>query len=446
MAVLFLVHSYSNAQIVVGPISNPHPRLFMNSSEIEAMKIRVASNREPWKTAFVNLQARATAASSRDPRPYTGTDPNTYGDYCRADAARARDLALMYHITGSDIYVRYARDYLMSWATATPLPASNLNKASITGMLIGRATLPMMWAYDLLYNHPLMTGQIKATIENWFKSLEIPIKSCKEYWHENDYFNKQYYQNHLVAHTMGLLAIGYTIGDVGLVQFAVDHPDNSRDFVELVQGCIFMPGDQPCSREYDQELWPVQKGEIYDRYRHQTAPEKGLQYSHLTMRLLTLTAEMALHNGLDFFHYTAPTGEKLELPITFYADFHRLKDACIKGGYYCSYGYDETPRIGIPGDNTSFWEIAFKYYPYNVEVAELLGSIDRTAYPKLDSIIGDPVLTHGRKICWEGRQSVDINYDCIVNFEDMMYLAQNWLKCSLPFQEGCVEGDILISD
>ncbi len=94
-------------------------------------------------------------------------------------------------------------------------------------------------------------------------------------WEDNDYFNKQYYQNHLVAHSMGILMLGLATDNDELVQFAIDSPANPRDVKELLSGCILMDGDTPCSREKAGSAPPV-KGEIYDRYRHDTGPLKRI--------------------------------------------------------------------------------------------------------------------------------------------------------------------------
>ncbi|HBG28560.1 MAG: hypothetical protein A2Y10_19955 [Planctomycetes bacterium GWF2_41_51] len=443
-----LFSRYCKAQIIVGPITNPHPRLLMNNAELQTMNARIVGRQQPWYSCMVSFSNRVSIAYAGSPSPYTGNDIQVFYPRTKIDSERARDLALMYYLGGPDTYAQKAISYLNAWATANPTPALNFAITSENGLLVARFTLGMIWTYDLLYNHPAMTPQIKNNFESWLRILESVIKDCIQNWEDNDYYTKQYYQNHVVAHTMGLLAIGYAIGDVNLAQFAIDHPDNPRDLVELIREAIFMPEDTPCIRDYSPDIWPVQKGEIYDRYRHKTGPEKGLQYSHLTTRLLTFSAEMAFHNGLDFYSYTAPTGENLELPMTFLADFHRLKDASIKGGYYFSNGHDESWRIGIAGDPTNFFELAFKRYPHNVEIAELLGSINRVSISlaQLDESLGDMVLIYGQPLCWEGRVSADINHDCKVNFQDLTYLVQSWLNCSVPFADSCQEGDVKISD
>lgn len=381
------------ATFTIEPVTAPHPRLFISAAEIAAVKTHLAAGRQPWKSALAEVNTAAAAALTLTPAPYTGTDSHIFYDRCLADSSRARDLALAYIFGADDAHAQKALRFLFAWAYATPRPAAAFEPNPGTGIHAARSTLQFMWVYDLLYDHPLMTDARKQTVERWFRVIEKVNRDCLDYWVRNDYFNRQEWQNHLVTFTLGITAVGYVLGDAQTVQFALDHPDNPRDFVELIQGTIFMAGDAPCHREPPGR--PTRTGEIYDRYRHWTAPNKGLQYSHLSMRLLILTADIARRNGLDFFSYTAPTGENLELPLTFYSDFYRLKDACIKGGLYCSDGLNETPRLGLAGDVLCFFEVGLKHYPQNQSLIRLIKSIDRAAYSHRDPILGNPALTHG---------------------------------------------------
>lgn len=163
--------------------------------------------------------------------------------------------------------------------------------------------------------------------------------------------------------------LGLATDNDELVQFAIDSPANPRDVKELLSGCILMDGDTPCSREKAGSAPPV-KGEIYDRYRHDTGPLKGLQYTHLTLTLLSTTARMCYNNGLDLFAYTAPTGENLRYCFEYYSDFYRSMDSCIKSGYYCG----ETERMTKAGDNPGMYEMGLRYYPDSEPIRQLINS------------------------------------------------------------------------
>lgn len=168
---------------------------------------------------------------------------------------------------------------------------------------------------------------------------------------------------------MGLLALGYALDDPVLIEFALDSPENPRDLYELISGSILMAGDTPHHRE-DPNAPAPEDGEIYDRYRHKTGPMRGLQYSHLTLTLLSISAKMCDNHGIDLFSYVAPTGENLRLPFEYYADFYRLKDACINTSFYCG----ETDRIGKAGDEPGLFELGYNYYSDSQPLTRLIES------------------------------------------------------------------------
>ncbi len=384
--------TYPPYKIVVPQITKPHPRLMMDGDDIAAMKQRVAVGEKPFADAWQLMKAELDAimTSGVKPKPYTGDNSKEFFAASTGQSATARDLAIAWHITGDEKYGRAAVEYLYRWATAVPMPAAAFNpelRFPNSGMDVARASFAFLWAYDLMYNHPLMTDVRKGEIELWIRCLEKEIHEGVKRWHESDYFGQQYFQNHITAHVMGLTAIGYTLGDRELVQYAIDCHANPKDFVEVIEGAILVERDIP----HDDQVKNVQSGEIIDRYRHRQAPGKGLQYSHLTLLTLAVTAEMCYNNGLDFYNYNNPNGENLAISFDFYADFYRLKDSTIKGGFYSG----ETDRIGLAGDNPALFELGFKHYPDSPDLIELMSSMDRASQKVW--ILGRAVLTHGQK-------------------------------------------------
>lgn len=400
---------YPPYKVTVPPISKPHPRLMMDNDDISQMRKRVREGRQPFAGAWRAMKEELDGAMSQSPKPYTGEHSLEFFQAASKDAALARDFAIGYHISGNEGYARKAIEYVYNWAIATPMPATVFNRDirfPNSGMEVARASFGFLWAYDLMYNHSAMNNQRKAQIEFWFRHLEKVIHEGVKRWDtpykqastdthpsgwaqtsnpEDKYFGGQDYQNHITAHVMGLAAIGYTLGDRELVQYAVNSVANPRDFLELIEGAILMHRQTP----HDKEVRNVQSGEIYDRYRHFQAPGKGLQYAHLSLLKIAVTAEMCYNNGLDFYGYNAPTGERLELPFSFYSDFYRLNDSSIKGGFYSG----ETERIGQAGDDRALFELGLKRYPNNPKLLDLVNEMDR-ANEKV-WVLGRAVLTHG---------------------------------------------------
>ena len=189
---------------------------------------------------------------------------------------------------------------------------------------------------------------------------------------------------------MGLAAIGYVLGDRDLVQFALDHADNHRDFKNLIDGMIFMPGDEPHHREPDSAP-PPEKGEIADRYRHFTNPNRGIAYTHLSLSQLLYIAEMAWNNGVDFYQYEGSGGENLKYPLQFYADFYRKQDASLRHGLYEGERFQEYYPL--------IYEVGNRHYPSTPEIVALLESLDRVEVPRHPhAYFFYPVLTHGEPL------------------------------------------------
>ena len=270
-------------------------------------------------------------------------------------------MAYAYCITGEKKYADFALNYLNSWAGADPMPASNFDpekSAANASMLVTRAMVQFVQVYDLLYDIPAFSSADKRMAEKWFKVAVEEIKRGIKIWEENDYFNYQYFQNHLVSDMLGLLFIGYATGDVELTQFALDSEENERDYMDLFNGIILTDGEEPYFREPGN--WPVHDGEIADRYRHfaiaghsgdyVTKPNRGLQYCHLSLMQMAMAAQIGYSNGLDLFKVKGDNGESLEDSFAFYADFYRLKDSGLKNGYF----FGETERIAIGGDDPGF--------------------------------------------------------------------------------------------
>jgi hypothetical protein len=155
---------------------------------------------------------------------------------------------------------------------------------------------------------------------------------------------------------MGLAQIGMVLGDRDLVQFALDSEENPRDLKAMIDGAIHIKGDKRHHHDPPQngEMFDRYRGEMFDRYR--TSEGSGFGYSFHALRMLMLTAELALRLDLDFYHYEGADGERLDLPYLFYRDFVLTADNTLKGGYY---GKSKVP----PGKFNEVYELGLLRYP-----------------------------------------------------------------------------------
>ena len=366
----------------------PAPRLLISSGELAAAKQRL--DQPPMSVAYAHLRARAERllGDAHEPRPYCGTDPGVFFKEAHRQGNAARDLALCHHLSGEERFGQRAAAFLRAWSSADPAPGGRLDPGlAASGMVRARGAASFVFANDLLASSGLLSVESEQSIAGWFRQLSVGIRTAITLWERKNYFNRQDYQNHVVAHTAGLALIGSALADGSMVQFALDSPENPRDLRDLIAGTIMMPGDKPHHRE--PRGWPIHRGEIYDRYRHFTAPNKGLQYCYLSLLLLTATAESAARLGLDFFGYRGPHGGQLRDSFDFYADFYRERNSALKGGFYAG----ETDRMGLVGDTPALFEVAAHRYPDSTPVFELLRAVDRSAYGS--EVFGPAVLLYG---------------------------------------------------
>lgn len=395
------------ALFTVPPITRPHPRILVTPEEVTAIKVDIAGKVQPRLSAWEHLQSQAQLdLKEKIAPPYTGNDTLSYYSHALLPMRRATELSLAWLVDGTPTYAAKAKEILLTWARATPLPGANPSidyRFPNAGMDVTRGTIGFIYAYDALYND--LSPAERSDVEAWFRSL-LPViytgikrwDTAWETWPEAKvnhnwvvsrdtntpaYFGGQFYQNHLVAHALGLLTIGYAVGDRGLVQFAVDSRENPRDLIELINGMILMK-DKPLFLKNDTA--PHQDGEMADRYRH--GEHKGLGYCMLSFDEMLVMTETLHRNGLNLYDYVGAHGETMEKPFTFYADFVRLKDSSIKGGYYSG--------EKVSGDSARY-EIGNLRYPGNPDIEALLRSVDRTASVK-SGLLGCPNLIYGRPL------------------------------------------------
>lgn len=397
-------------ELVVSSAFPGHPRLVLDQEEIDSIKAQITAGQRPQFSVWSNLNAQC--ADAYQPNPYTGTVRGDFTDKTQVEGGRALDYALVYVLGGQEFHAQQAIAILDAWASIIPLPGTELvdENGTGSGMYVSRGVFPMIYTADLLWNHPDFSGAPRDRFTAWMQALIPLIEESITVWDSNDYFDKQYYQNHLVAHTLGLVAIGNLLGDQALVQKGLDSTDNPRDYIELLAGTILMPGDAPCIRETSGGIdkvpvggWPApEAGEIYDRYRHHTAPLRGLQYSYLSLSLLSTIAEISHHLGLDLWSVEAPGGERLQLSQEYYSDFYRLHDAGLKSGFYAmggAYtlddytGSDETYRLTLAGDSGAIFELGLARFPDSETLKNLMRVSDRVDWR--DKLLGPVSLTHG---------------------------------------------------
>jgi autotransporter-associated beta strand protein len=416
-------------EITVPPITQPHPRLLVTAADISEIQADIAARVEPRYSTWLQLRNRANAWSVDPPSvtaPYTGEDATQFFLAARGAGHRSSKMALAYLLDGNSTHAAKAKEILLEWARATPRPGTSFPPVNSTnyvgaGMNVARGIMGLVFTYDYLYNE--LSPTERADVESWFRDMLPVVRTAIETWDtphqlsptdprgyvessnlDNIYFYGQLYQNHSVSHTMAHLLIGYALGDRELVQFALDSKENPRSYLNLFEGSILMAGEStPDVYTVDSMNPPAQDGEIYDRYRQ--VQGTGLAYAALSLHQMMAMSEVLYLNGIDVYSRTGAHGETLRKPFEFYADFYRLGDSSIKGGFYTG---EPVTAGSYPA---AVFEVANKRYPGTPEITLLLNSIDRVAadaggFP--ETYFCYPTLTHGVALpSWTGALGSD---------------------------------------
>ena len=367
------------------------PLIECDAAMLERARERLSSKKEPFYSYWQLAKAEIEQARAVQPSPTSSRDPMEFHNLAQAQGTAARLLAYAWQLEGDEAAGDRAVELLDTWASSSPMPGTDFDPAirfPNAGMDVARSMLPFVVAFDLLRGHPSLNDERRQRIESWFRALVGVVKQGIARWEENGDFGGQHFQNHHVAHTLGLAIFGAALGDDGLIQLALDSPDNPKDFHELLDGLILMPDDTPHGGLRGK---PLNGGEIQDRVR--TNHGNGLTYCHLSLTLMLYTAEvLGRASGEDCLQATAPGGETLSLSAAFYSDFFRLRNARLNGDYYFrdhSAIQNHRPYFGT-------FEVALRHWPTIPNLRAIVRSSDRARTPRSWlCYYGLPVLTHG---------------------------------------------------
>ncbi|GEM_PF-746815 len=272
-----------------------HPYLLVDRDEIAQIRERI--QRHPWsKGAYLALKANAQEwAATTIQVPETGggfyhdVDQTAYQvtkqHYALANAAR--DLALMYQLSGEDAYLEKARAILLAYADAY-LGYPIHDKAGRTGEKAsagGRATaqaineaawiIPLAWAYDLIF-HRLTPVQRSAIEERLLRPAAELIMRNNEGRH-----------NHQAWYNAGVGMVGFALGEKEYIWYAL-FKDDSGFFYQMEQGVT------------EEGMWY----------------EGSMHYQFYVLKALFPLAEAAYH--ADFNLYQTPGYKRLlDFPIRY---------------------------------------------------------------------------------------------------------------------------------
>jgi len=288
-----------------------HPNMYLNQSEIDAIKAKVAANQEPWKTAYNKLISDANAALNMTPTsvvddggghywrtddPYTTDgvyDPSAHrNDYINANhiTDAMRDLALAYQLTGNTQYADGAILLINHWFInpATYMEPDPTNNGPATpghgsgGSIEIYITLPAaFYAGDLLWDYPGWSVTDRSALQQWAQDALtlLPLTSYGNNW-----------DNWL---TLFRMSMAVATEDEAILATAFNR------WKSLVGSQVRSDG------LLGQEL----------------SRTRSLDYSMFSLNPMTQGAEIARHYGEDLYSYTTADGKNLEKVFNAYTPY-----------------------------------------------------------------------------------------------------------------------------
>ena len=160
------------------PAGFNHPGVLVSRAHLEELKRRVAQGVEPQKSAFEKLVASPHAARDYEPRPVPTvmsgprSNPEVGAKAEQADSAAAYTQALLWSVTGDEVYAQNAIKILNAWAntlTGGHRHANGPVQAAWTGSVFSRA------AEIIRYTYPKWSDAEIAACQNMFRTQFLPF-------------------------------------------------------------------------------------------------------------------------------------------------------------------------------------------------------------------------------------------------------------------------------
>ena len=211
--------------------------LFTEEADFHDIIKRIELNKYPTSRAWEETKKSADKAlTTHYPMILQGYVEHYMHTATKA-AGAVRDLAFAFRVTGDEKYLNRAVEILKEWsAPENPLPISRGLNRDVNGLITSRSMVPFAYGYSILYNY--IEDTLKEKIEEWFVKMGQGFIYANDDWIDNDYFEKQYYQNHIVVHMMGIVTLGLASRNIDLLSYALYPEGKSFSYEKLLQGAI----------------------------------------------------------------------------------------------------------------------------------------------------------------------------------------------------------------
>ena len=260
----------------------PHPRLFMNQEEIDALK-KWAETEEWAKERIEGFIGYNLQDAEKDYEPDKSSNSNI--------ARKAQYLGFAYALSGEDKLARKVAEILLAYADVYPTYPTTGGKGRATDSTLHESpwAINMATAYDFIYNSGVLSDEDKAKIENnVFRPCAEVLRICNHRTRGN-------WRSWAFA---GLGIVGFCIGE--------------QEYIEETLNGYRDPSGKLVRYGFAQQ---VAESILADGIFF----ERALGYHFYTLNSYVQLAEVARHCGVDLWH-TEITGNEWDAG----ADMDRL--------------------------------------------------------------------------------------------------------------------------
>lgn len=362
------------------------PNMYLNSSEIKAIKNKVNANQEPWKTAYnklmntgsdesygsvgwaMNLPVQSVIFKGKicdgDKHNYctdrpsgSSSDRNDYNAAISIGKA-VRNLGLAYALTGEAKYADKAITLINAWCvnSDTRMNPRFTNFQSYIEICI---TIPgIFYGADLIWDYQGWDANNRQKFKDW--TVEI-LADAMNYSNDDGWRNMR---NNFQNWRLVFIASASVIAD------SVD----SRNYA-------FKQWKDFISRQMNPN----------GSMKYELTRSTALDYSMYAINAMSQVAEIARHYGVDLYNYELSDGRGLEKALDFYTKYVSDPSAprrWLNDGYKQDGGYN-----GSTNGNAQVYELAYTFKGKSTYKS----CIDRWGRPMNEiRTMGPITLTHAR--------------------------------------------------
>jgi len=304
--------------------------VLLSEERIALLRERVAAQAEPTWSAWQELRAKAEVAKEREAQaPSHWMVPRYYEDgeghrnakiVLQEDGDAAYALALVWKMTGEEVWAEAAVRFLNAWATEV----QTLDEENDSALSFSYHFPALLAAAGLVKDSGVWPEEEQADFRRFVREKALPLNTMQR---ANNWANWG---------VVLVLAAGAWLDDREIFE------DGLERWRELVESQIAEDGHLPHE---------------VTRAGHGRPGDYGIWYSHFTLMPASIGAEIARVNGVDLYHHESPSGRTLRMAYEWLVPYVRepARFPYFEGG-------DPAQLLGV--NYISYFELLHPQWPH----------------------------------------------------------------------------------